>query len=126
MHPGKVLIGLMLCVAASVYGQVRSIPENAERGTILHLQDMVVEIGGKRLHLAPGAQIRDASNRVVMPAALPAGAPVKFVLDGAGLVRQVWILTPEEAAQVLARSKGRAASLTLERDGRRWEALVAP
>jgi hypothetical protein len=89
----------MLCVAASAYGQARGIPQDAERGSIRHLQDMVVEIGGKRLRLAPGAQIRDASNRVVMPTALPAGAPAKYVVDGAGLVRRVWILTPEEAAR---------------------------
>ena len=99
MRLGKLLIWLTVCAAASVYAQARSIPKDAERGYIRHLQDMVVEIGGKPLRLAPGAQIRDASNRVVMPAAVPAGAPVKYVVDGAGMVRQAWILTPEEAAQ---------------------------
>jgi len=99
MRSGKLLIWSMLFVAASAYAQVRSLPEDAERGNIRHLQDMVVEIGGKVQRLAPGAQIRDASNRLIMPAAVPAGAPVKYVLDGAGMVRRVWILTPEEAAQ---------------------------
>jgi hypothetical protein len=89
----------MLSVAASAYGQVRSIPEDAKRGQIRHLQDMVVEIGGKPQRLAPGAQIRDASNRLVLPTALPAGVPVKYLVDAEGMVRQVWILTPEEAAQ---------------------------
>jgi hypothetical protein len=89
----------MLSVAASAYGQVRGIPEDAKRGQIRHLQDMVVEIGGKPQRLAPGAQIRDASNRLVLPTALPAGVPVKYLVDAEGMVRQVWILTPEEAAQ---------------------------
>ena len=86
-------------LAGAAYAQLRSIPEAAKRGEIRHLQDMVVEISGRQQRLAPGAQIRDAANRVVMPAALPPGARVKYVVDGAGLVRQVWILTPEEAAQ---------------------------
>ena len=99
MRPGKLLISLVLLVAPTAYAQVRSIPEEAKSGTIRHLQDMAVEISGKREHLAPGAQIRDASNRIVVPAALPPGARVKYLVDGAGMVRQVWILTPEEAAR---------------------------
>lgn len=99
MRLGNLVTCLMLSVAASAYGQVRSIPKDAERGNIRHLQDMVVQIGGKPLRLAPGAQIRDASNRLVLPTALPAGVPVKYLVDAEGMVRQVWILTPEEAAQ---------------------------
>ncbi len=99
MRLGKLLLWLALSAALSAYGQTRNIPKDAERGTIRHLQDMVVEIGGKVQRLAPGAQIRDASNRLIVPAAVPAGAPVKYVLDAAGMVRRVWILTPEEAAR---------------------------
>ena len=99
MRLGTLLIWLMLSVTAAAHAQLRTIPEAAKRGEIRHLQDMVVEISGKRQRLAPGAQIRDAANRIVMPAALPPGAPVKYVVDAAGLVRRVWILTPQEAAQ---------------------------
>ena len=99
MRLSSLLIWLMLSVTASAQAQLRSIPEAAKRGEIRHLQDMVVEISGKRQRLAPGAQIRDASNRLVLPAALPAGVPVKYLVDSEGMVRQVWILTPEEAAQ---------------------------
>ena len=79
--------------------QLRSIPEEAKRGTMRHLQDLAVEIDGQRQRLAPGAQIRDASNMVVVPAAVPSGALVKYRMDAEGMVRQVWILTPQEAAQ---------------------------
>jgi hypothetical protein len=99
MQLGKLLIGSLLCVALSAYGQARNIPEDAERGYIRHVQDMAVEINGKPQRLAPGAQIRDAANRLILPAALPAGVLVKYVLDGGGQVRRVWVLTPEEAAQ---------------------------
>jgi hypothetical protein len=51
------------------------------------------------MRLAPGAQIRDQSNRLIVPTAVPPGAKVKYVLDNEGLVRQVWILSPQEAAK---------------------------
>jgi len=46
---------------------------------------------------APGAQIRDASNRIILPTAIPPGTRVKYLVDGAGQVQRVWILSPEEA-----------------------------
>jgi hypothetical protein len=52
-----------------------------------------------RQRLAPGARIRDTTNRVIVPTAVPSRAPVKYLYNGEGLVRQVWILTPEEAAK---------------------------
>jgi hypothetical protein len=60
---------------------------------------MNVAIDGVQKRLAPGAQIRDAANRLVLPVALPAGTPVRYLLDAEGMVRQVWILSPQEAAQ---------------------------
>jgi hypothetical protein len=78
--------------------QLRSIPEDAKRAQLRHVQDMLIELDRAPQRLAPGAQIRDASNRVIVPAAVPEGAQVKYRLDADGLVRQVWILTPEEAA----------------------------
>jgi hypothetical protein len=97
----KRLIAAVLLAAwmAGAAAQLRTIPADAKRGTLRHLQDMVVEINGQRAKLAPGAQIRDGNNRVVLPVAVPPGSLVKYRLDGAGLVRQVWILTPQEAAQ---------------------------
>ena len=77
---------------------MRSIPADAKRGTMRHLQDMIVEIDGTtRARLAPGAQIRSASNTVVVPTALPPDSLVKYQFDDAGHVKQVWILTPQEA-----------------------------
>ena len=86
-------------IAGSAFAQLRTIPEEAKRGELRHLQDMLVIIDGVPQRLAPGAQIRDASNRIVVPAALAAGADVRYLVNGEGLVRQIWILTPEEAAK---------------------------
>jgi len=84
---------------AAAQAQLRTIPADAKRGSLRHVQEMVVEIDGSRRLLAPGAQIRDESNRVVLPVAVRPDALVKYRVDGDGNVQQVWILTPQEAAQ---------------------------
>ena len=86
-------------LSTSAYAQLRSIPDEAKRGEIRHLQDMVIAIDGVPQRLAPGAQIRDAANRIVVPAAVVAGTAVKYVVNDEGLVRQIWILSPAEAAK---------------------------
>jgi len=86
-----------LCAAAAAQ-QLRTIPPDAKRGSMRHVQDMVVEIDGQRVYLSPGAQIRSPSNTIVLPTALPPDSPVKYQVDDAGKVHRVWILTPREAA----------------------------
>jgi hypothetical protein len=86
-------------LSASAHAQVRTIPDQAKGGAIRHLQDAIVSIDGVQLRLAPGAQIRDQSNRLLVPTAVPPGARVKYLLNDEGLVRRVWILTPAEAAK---------------------------
>jgi hypothetical protein len=90
-------IALLLLAAPLATAQVRSIPEDARVGQIRHLQEMVVEIDGAAQQLAPGAQIRDTSNRLILPTAIPPGTRVKYLVDASGQVHRVWILTPEEA-----------------------------
>jgi hypothetical protein len=92
---------LLICAAAAAQGQVlRTIPPDAKVGTLRHLQDMTVEIDGTRERLAPGAQIRDPANRLMLPVAIPPGVTVKYKRDEAGLVSQVWLLTRREVAQL--------------------------
>jgi hypothetical protein len=90
-------IAFLLLAASLASAQVRNIPQDARDGEIRHLQEMVVEIDGTPQQLAPGAQIRDASNRIIPPTAIPPGSRVKYLVDAAGQVHKVWILTPEEA-----------------------------
>ncbi len=88
-----------LLLASNAVAQLRTIPAGAERGEMRHISGMLVELNGQRVQLTAGAQIRDTSNRIVVPAALPESALVKFTLDPQGNVHRVWILTPAEAAQ---------------------------
>jgi hypothetical protein len=90
---------LALLVASAAVAQLRTIPPDAERGEIRHVQASIVELNGARETLAPGVRIHDPQNRLIVPAALPAGALVKFRRDANGAVREVWILTPEEASR---------------------------
>jgi hypothetical protein len=101
-------IGLAASVAA--VAQVRSIPAEARRGLLTHIQGTSVNMrhagfhfwwwsDGKTLQLSSGAQIRDASNLIIPPTAVPPGSLVKYTLDEAGYVHRVWILTQQEAAQ---------------------------
>ena len=94
---GKVFLASLCALSMSAQAQLRTIPGEAKGGEMRHVQDMIVAINGVQLRLAPGAQIRDVSNRIVFPTALPAGAHVKYLLDHHGQLRRVWILTPEEA-----------------------------
>ncbi len=89
---------MTFCAAAAAQ-QLRTIPADAKRGSMRHVQSMTVEIDGARARLAPGAQIRGPMNTIVLPTALPPDSVVKYQLDSAGQVKQVWILTPQEAAQ---------------------------
>ena len=95
----RVLLGALLALCCSAAAaQFRDIPADAKRGKLSHVYDMEVQIDEARQRLAPGARIRDAENRIVMPSSVAPGSDVKYRLDQAGYVREVWILTPAEAA----------------------------
>ena len=104
MRFSRTLLACLCLIAGSVHAQARNIPEGAKAGELSHLQDMIVSINGAEVRLAPGVQIRDQANRLVVPTAVPPASKVKYVLDQDGSVRQVWILTPEEAQQPAAAS----------------------
>ena len=97
----KALLAGLACLAwiFPATAQMRTIPDAAKRGEMHHVQDMVVAIDGATQRLSPGAQVRDASNRIIVPSSIPGGSLVKYLVDGQGLVFRVWILTPEEAAR---------------------------
>ena len=92
-------LGALFGLALPAQAQLRTIPPDTKRGEIQHVYDMVVDIDGQRMQLAPGAQIRDPDNRIVLPAAIPPETIVRYKLDTLGMVSRVWILSPQEAAQ---------------------------
>ena len=99
-HPFIVAVFAAIALASGLsYAQLRTIPADAKRATMSHVASMTVEIDGKRLELAAGAQIRDGRNMIVLPTAVPPGVLVKYLPDAQGRVWRVWILSPQEAAQ---------------------------
>jgi hypothetical protein len=90
---------IALLFASTATAQIRPIPSDTERAKMRHIEGRVVELDGKRAQLAPGAQIRDESNRIIVPTALPPDSVVKYRRDAAGQVRDVWVLSPQEAAK---------------------------
>ena len=90
---------VLLLFATAADAQLRSIPKEAPRGEIRHVQGMYVELNGKPVQLSPGAQIRDSDNRLILPTSLVDKYDVRYQLDAIGLVHRVWILTPLERTQ---------------------------
>ena len=82
-----VLVGAA-ALAAPAHAQLRTIPADAKRATLRHVQDMIVELDGKLVRLSPGAQIRDSFNRLVLPTALASKTSVKYATDANRAQRQ--------------------------------------
>ena len=92
-------VAVFAFAASAAQAQFRTIPPDAKRATLRHVQAMIVEIDGKRTQLAAGAQIRDGRNMIVVPTAIPPGVRIKYLTDTQGQVSRIWILSPQEAAQ---------------------------
>ena len=77
----------------------RTFPQNALRGAIVFGQAPEITVNAQQARLAPGARIRDANNMTVVPGGMIGGRfLVNYTIDLYGLVKDVWILTPDEAA----------------------------
>ena len=88
------------CLSAPASAQVqRAFPQNALRGAIVIGVAPEIQLNGVLARLAPGARIRDTNNMAVVPGGLIGGRYlVNYTVDTSGLVKDVWILRPEEAA----------------------------
>lgn len=91
------------------YANLRRFPEGAKRAE-LSLPPAEVDgyplltISNKTYRLAPGAQLRDSRNLIVLPMSLrnlSGTLPVRVQLDADGAVWKLWALTPDEANQRL-------------------------
>ena len=69
------------------------------RGKLVVTLPPEVTLNGKPDRLSPGARIHDTNNLLVMSGGLiNRELVVNYVRDGHGLIHEVWILTPQEAA----------------------------
>ena len=98
----------LACVAAVLAGlaggavaQVQRVfPQNALRGTLVVTDPPEIALNDKPARLAPGARIRDAANMGMLSGSLVGQRLlVHYTVDTLGLVHDVWILTPQEAAK---------------------------
>ena len=102
-----IALAAMLGVAGSVAAQTRPIPDDAKRGVIKHVQDVMLSIDGRNIRLAPGGHVRDHNNLIIIPMAIPPeGALADYVLDMHGQVFRAWLLTEEEARRPRKRPAG--------------------
>ena len=77
----------------------RAFPQTALRGAIAFGVAPDIVLNDQRARLAPGSRIRDANNMAIVPGGLTGGRYlVNYTVDTYGLVKEVWILRPEEAA----------------------------
>jgi hypothetical protein len=87
---------LALPAAAQVQ---RNFPQNALRGAIVFGVAPEITVNDQTARLAPGARIHDLNNMTVVPGGLLGGRfLVNYTIDLSGLVKEVWVLRPEEAA----------------------------
>ncbi|HEX5476604.1 MAG TPA: hypothetical protein VFX09_02000 [Burkholderiales bacterium] len=88
---------LLAFLAWPALAQLRSVPADAKSGLLKRVQGMRADIDGKPYDLAPGIQIRDTANRIVVPNSAPTPAKIKYRVDPNGYVSRIWVLTSEEA-----------------------------
>ena len=92
-------LSLLTPQAVQAQGTPRTFPESALRGKLVVTLPPHVTLDGKADRLSPGARIHDTGNLVVLSGSLVNQALiVNYVRDGHGLIHEVWILTPQEAA----------------------------
>ncbi|MEZ5608697.1 MAG: hypothetical protein R3E52_16705 [Burkholderiaceae bacterium] len=89
----------LLPLAAQAQMQ-RLFPAKVQRGAITFTAPPVVQLDGKTERLGPGVRVRDAHNRVALTGTLRGKSfVVNYQRDAAGMVREIWILTPAEIAR---------------------------
>lgn len=78
----------------------RLLPAKTVRGTIHFESPPHVVVDGQPGRLAPGVRVRDAHNRIALTGALRGKTvEARYLRDAAGVIREVWILTPAELAR---------------------------
>jgi len=90
----------LLLVAGAAAQTSRPFPATALRGAFMVTQPPEVLLNGAPERLSPGARIRGANNMLQLSAALVGqNLLVHYTREPSGLVHDVWILTPDEAAR---------------------------
>jgi hypothetical protein len=89
-----------LSLSFSAYA-MRNFPTNAQTGELRGIQNGAAQVGDKIYRLTPATRIYDTNNLIVLPVSAPQSGRVAFVLDAQGFLSKIWVLTPQEAAQLM-------------------------
>lgn len=79
-------------------GAPRVIPADTKMGEMTISSPTSAIVDGQPMTLAPGVQIRDPFNTLVLPGMVPRAVPVRYQTDLSGAISKVWILSQQEAA----------------------------
>jgi hypothetical protein len=102
MHPRFFATLLAIVLSAPSLAQVqRQFPPTALRGQLVFGQPPHVALNGEPKQLAPGARIRAQSNMIVLSGSLAGSTEVvHYTIDPQGQLKDVWILRPDELANL--------------------------
>jgi hypothetical protein len=94
------LVALCLTAVPAAAQIQRKFPVDALRGALVITSPPEATLNGVSARLAPGARIRGQNNLFVLTGSLVGERLlVHYTFDNQGLVKDVWILTPDEAAK---------------------------
>jgi hypothetical protein len=86
--------------AAAQTQPVRNFPASALRAKMVVVQPPEITLNGEPARLSPGSRIRSQTNALLLSGGLVGQElVVNYVRDGLGLVHEVWVLNPAEAAE---------------------------
>ena len=99
----------------------RNFPKEALRGTIVFFAPPAIRLNGVNTQMAPSYRIHGTNNLLVMSGQLNGlKATVNYVPDVQGAVREVWILSPAEAAKTWPTTADQAAAWTFDAIAQTW------
>ena len=94
---GALLAGVALVHASAGAQMQRLFPQQTQRATIEFGAPPEVLLNGRAEALGPGTRVFDERNMGVLPGFLVGQVhAVNYQRDAAGVIRQIWILTPAE------------------------------
>ena len=113
------LMGAMVIFSITSHAQqVRDFPPTALRGTLQVVAPPQVLLDGRADKLSPGARIRNAQNMYIMSGTIAGqDLPVNYTRESNGMIHEVWLLTPAEAALKRPTAKG-GSSVIVGTDGK--------
>jgi hypothetical protein len=98
------IIFLSAIITLPAFALERPFPASTKRGTMTPAAHPAIVIEGKTRQLSAGARIWNEDNLIQMPASLRgSNLVVNYTENEQGEINRVWILTPDEARQPLAK-----------------------